>query len=136
MSLHLDTFSSSLFHGGGCRNYLECLASGGMWGFRHPLEIDLAFQPACVKSTLRFGNKTSANSEVWLYLEILLFLGCIHVGILWEGEVARSMPCPKCHQSTTLMPPKSYALPRALDGVFTPGFPSQRTASPGVCTEP
>lgn len=31
--LHSDTFSSSLFQGGGCCNYSECLASGGTWGF-------------------------------------------------------------------------------------------------------
>ena len=136
MPLHSDTFSSSLFQGGGCFNYSECLASGGTWGFRHPLEIDLAFQPARVESTLRSGNKTSANREVWLYLEMLLFPGYIHMGTLWEGEVAGPVPCPKCRHSTILMPPKSYTPPRAPDAVFTPSFPSQRTASPGVCTQP
>lgn len=56
------------------------------------MEIDLAFQTARVEYTLRSGNKTSANREVWLYLEMLLFPGCIPVGTLWEGEGAGPVP--------------------------------------------
>lgn len=62
-----------------------------------------------VESPLRSGDKTSANSEVKLCLEIL-FPEQSHVETLWEEEV-RPVCCPKCHHKATLQTPKSYAPP-------------------------